>query len=195
MSALPSRRDVLKTGAALAASAFVPPFRAKRVASINTAYYLRSHAYHIAGRFMRGYPRDSKFHVPQHYVHSLYVDQTPDNDLSKEIGRDFDVRVTRTIADALMVDGKLAVEGVLLIGEHGNYPRNEKGQILYPRYEFMDQIVEVFRKTGQSVPVFNDKHLSYTYDRAKKMVAWSSELKRRAERAPQGDSLFICPIA
>ena len=55
--------------------------------------------------------------------------------------KDFGVRVTRTIADALTADGKLAVEGVLLIGEHGNYPRNDKGQILYPRFELMEQIV------------------------------------------------------
>ena len=31
----------------------------------------------------------------------------------------------------------------------------------------MEQIVAVFRKTGQTVPVFNDKHLSYTYDKAR----------------------------
>ena len=75
------------------------------------------------------------------------------------------------------MDGKLAVEGVLLIGEHGNYPRNDKGQILYPRLEMMEQIVAVFRKTGRSVPVFNDKHLSYTFAKAKKMIGWSEELK------------------
>ena len=72
----------------------------------------------------------------------------------------------RGVTEALTVGGKLAVEGVLLIAEHGNYPRNDKGQILYPRLELMEQIVDVFRKTGQSVPVFNDKHLSYTFDRA-----------------------------
>ncbi len=75
------------------------------------------------------------------------------------------------------MDGKLAVEGVLLIGEHGNYPRNDKGQILYPRLEMMEQIVAAFRKAGRSVPVFNDKHLSYTFANAKKMIGWSEELK------------------
>ena len=85
--------------------------------------------------------------------------------------------MARAVEDALTAGGKLAVEGVLLIAEHGNYPRNDKGQILYPRLELMEQIVDVFRKTGQSVPVFNDKHLSYTCERAKKMLAWSRELK------------------
>jgi hypothetical protein len=41
----------------------------------------------------------------------------------------------------------------------------------------MEQIVDVFRKTGQSVPVFNDKHLSYSWAKAKKMVGWAEELK------------------
>jgi hypothetical protein len=150
----------------------------KPLAVIATVYRPLSHAYHIAGRFILGYNRDGAFHVPKHYVHSLYVDQTPENDLSREIGRDFDIRVTRSIADALTQGGdKLAVEGVLLIGEHGNYTRNDKGQILYPRYEFLEQITAVFRKTGQAVPVFNDKHLSYSWARAQKMMAWSQELK------------------
>jgi hypothetical protein len=66
---------------------------------------------------------------------------------------------------------------VLLIGEHGNYKRNEKGQILYPRHEWMEQIVSVFRQTGQVVPVFCDKHLSYSWAKAKQMYDWAQELK------------------
>jgi hypothetical protein len=136
-----------------------------------------SHAYHIAGRFIRGYPRDSRFHVPNHYVRTLYVDQTPDNDVSHEEAQVYDVRLAKTIDEAL-TDGinKLAVNGVLLIGEHGNYKRNEKGQILYPRHEWMEQIVSVFRRTGQVAPVFCDKHLSYSWAKAKEMYDWSREL-------------------
>lgn len=149
----------------------------KPVAVICTVYRPMSHAYHIAGRFIHGYARDGAFHVPKHYVRTLYVDQIPDNDLSREVGRDFGIRLSRSIEDALTNgDDRLAVEGVLLIGEHGNYSRNDKGQILYPRYEFLERIVSVFRKTGQSVPVFNDKHLSYSWARAKQMFQWSQEL-------------------
>jgi hypothetical protein len=148
------------------------------IAVVGTVYRALSHTYHIAGRFIQGYAHDGAFHVPKQYVHSLYVDQTPENDLSREIGREFDIRVTRSIADALLDgDGKLAVEGVLLIGEHGNYPRNDRGQILYPRYEFLEQITAAFRKAGRAVPVFNDKHLSTTWSRARKMLDWSQELK------------------
>ncbi len=154
------------------------PMGRKPLAVLASVYRPLSHAYHIAGRFLHGYMYHGEMHVPKHYVASLYVDQKPDNDLSREIGREFKVHVTRTIAEALTDgSGKLNVEGILLIGEHGNYPRNDKGQILYPRHEFMQQIVEVFRKTGQTVPVFNDKHLSYSWARAREMVAWSRELK------------------
>lgn len=158
----------------------------KPLAVLTTVYRPLSHAYHIAGRFLHGYARGGQLHVPTHYIHSLYVDQTPQNDLSRDAARKFGVRVVRRnasvsmargVEDVLTADGKLAVEGVLLIGEHGNYPRNEQGQILYPRLELMEQIVNVFRKTGQSVPVFNDKHLSFTFERGKKMLAWSRELK------------------
>jgi hypothetical protein len=107
----------------------------------------------------------------------MYVEQLPDTDVSRSIARDYDIRMARSVADALVDDnGKLAVDGALLIGEHGNYPRNDKGQILYPRYEMMEQVVSVFRKTGKSVPVFNDKHLSYAWPKAKQMFGWAKEV-------------------
>jgi hypothetical protein len=150
----------------------------KPIALVCTVYRPLAHAFHIGGRFVHGYARDGRLHVPRHYVSSLYVDQTPENDLSRDLGHDFDIRVTRSIADALTQGtGKLAVEGILLIGEHGNYPRNEKGQILYPRHEMMEQIVAVFQKVGKTCPVFNDKHLSYAWPKAKQMYDWSQELK------------------
>src|SRR5439155_2358718 len=94
------------------------------ISTLTTVYRPISHAYHTAGRFIRGYPRDSRFHVPKHYVRSLYVDQKPDNDLSYEEAQVYAVRLTKSIADALTEgSNKLAVEGVLLIGEHGNYKR------------------------------------------------------------------------
>jgi hypothetical protein len=71
----------------------------------------------------------------------------------------------------------LAVDAVLLIGEHGDYPRNEKGQVLYPRYEFFRECVEVFEKDGRSIPVYNDKHLSWSFEKAKWMVEASRRLK------------------
>ena len=95
------------------------------------------------------------WHRPDMKVVSLYVDQKPEGDQSEERAKEFGFTVYPTIAEALRCGGdKLAVDAVLIIGEHGDYPRNEKGQILYPRYEFFKQCVEVFEKDGRAVPVY-----------------------------------------
>src|SRR3546814_8257628 len=63
----------------------------------------------------------------------------------------------------------------LPICEHGEYPDNEKGQKLYPRRRLFEEIVKVFRATGRSVPVYNDKHLSYSWADAR----WMRSAERR----------------
>ncbi len=149
----------------------------KRLAVVTTVYRYLSHAQHIADRFLIGYPRNGKWHRPDMKVVSLYVDQKPEGDQSAERAQEFGFQVYPTIADALRCGGgKLAVDAVLIIGEHGNYPSNEKGQILYPRYEFFKQCVEVFEKDGRAVPVYNDKHLSYSFEKARWMVDASRRL-------------------
>ena len=82
-----------------------------------------------------------------------------------------------TIEEALTLGGsRLAVDGVVIIAEHGRYPKNESGQTLYPRYEFFKRVVKVFEQSGRSVPVFNDKHLSTTWARCREMVDDSRRL-------------------
>jgi hypothetical protein len=110
---------------------------------------------------------------------SLYVDQVGQNDLSRERARRHPtMKICPSIADALTLGGsKLAVDGVVLVGEHGNYPRNEKGQTRYPRHEFFEEIVKVFRTSGHAVPVFNDKHLSWNWEWARQMYDTSRELR------------------
>ena len=83
-----------------------------------------------------------------------------------------------TIAEALTLGtAKLAVDGVVVIGEHGKYPKNEKGQTLYPRYKFFKEVVKVFEAGGRSVPVFNDKHLSTDWRECVEMVEDSRRLR------------------
>jgi hypothetical protein len=150
----------------------------KRVAVITTIYRYLSHAQHEADRLLTGYPYGGKWVKPDVKIVSLYVDQHPDGDLSQARAKEFGFTVYPTIAEALRCGGdKLAVDAVMIIGEHGEYPRNEKGQILYPRYEFFKQCVDVFEKDGRVVPVYNDKHLSYSFEKAKWMVDASKRLK------------------
>jgi hypothetical protein len=149
----------------------------QRIAVITTVYKYLSHAQHEADRILVGYPRDGKWHRPDMKIVSLYVDQRPEGDLSEARAREFGFHVYPSVAEAVRCGGdKLAVDAVMIIGEHGDYPRNEKGQILYPRYEFFKQCVEVFEKEGRAVPVFNDKHLSYSFEKAKWMVDASRRL-------------------
>lgn len=149
----------------------------KRIAIVTTVWNYQSHAQHMGDRFLVGYPRHGKWHMPPLKVVSLYVDQRPEGDLSEQRARDHGFKIYPTIAEALRCGGdKLAVDGVVIIAEHGKYPINKKGQVLYPRYEFFQQAVEVFEKDGRAVPIFNDKHLSYDGKKARKMVADSKRL-------------------
>jgi len=143
-----------------------------QLAAIVTEYRRYSHAQHIIDRFLWGYGWGGRHHHPPMDVVALYTDQLPQGDLSRERAKRFpSMKIYPTIAEALTRGGpRLAVDGVLLIGEHGSYPRNDKGQRLYPRYEFFQQIVDVFRDSGRAVPVFNDKHLSWNWSWAQEMV-------------------------
>ena len=150
----------------------------KRIAIVATVYRYLSHAQHIGDRFLVGYPSDGAWHKPDMKVVSLYVDQKPDGDQSAARAKEFDFQVYPTIAEALRCGGSnLAVDAVLVIGEHGDYPRNDKGQVLYPRYDFVKQCVDVFEKDGVSVPLYNDKHLSFSFEKARWMVDASKRLK------------------
>lgn len=143
----------------------MPP---KKVAAIVTEYRKWSHADVILRNLLDGYP-DGKTR-PNLELVSLFTDQVPKTDMSRDLAKKHGFKITATVAEALTLGGdKLAVDGVLSIGEHGTYPDNEKGQKLYPRRRFFEEIAAVFEKTGKSVPVFNDKHLAATWDDAKWM--------------------------
>jgi hypothetical protein len=153
-----------------------PPAR-RRLAVITTEWRERSHAWHMAERFLHGYPAQGHWHRPPFEVVAAYVDQTPRNDLSRERAREFGFTIYPSVAQALRCGGgRLAVDAVLIIGEHGNYPRNKLGQRLYPRYEFFRQVTDVFRRDGRTAPVFNDKHLSWRWEWAREMVATAREM-------------------
>lgn len=142
-----------------------------KIAALGTIYFKFSHSQHIVDRFLEGYGWNGTWHKPPMDLVSLYVDQVGDNDVSRErLGRHAQVRASKTIEDALTLGtGKLAVDGVLLIGEHGKYPRTPQNQVQYPRYEFFQEIVKVYRASNKTAPVFNDKHLSYRWDWSKEM--------------------------
>src|SRR5579863_8211726 len=179
-----TRRTFLGTMAAgLAGGRFLAaadPVRSerKKLAVVTTVWTYKSHAWHMAERFLHGYPRQGTWHRPPFDVVAAYVDQKPEGDLSKSRSEEFGFPIYPTIAETLRHGGeKLAVDAVLIIGEHGEYPNNEFGQKKYPRYEFFKQVVDVYKKDGRTAPVFNDKHLSWKFEWAKEMVDLSKEMK------------------
>lgn len=143
----------------------------KRLAAVVTVYRKYSHAQHIVDRFLDGYGWNGEYHHPPFDLVGLYVDQVGADDLSRERAlRHPSMKIYPTISDALTLGtGKLAVDGVVFVGEHGNYPKTEKGQVQYPRYQFFKQIIDVYKTSGRSVPLFNDKHLSWNWAWAKEM--------------------------
>ncbi|MBO0700264.1 MAG: hypothetical protein J2P46_17830 [Zavarzinella sp.] len=173
---MPSRRTFLGTAATFAAASLVRADEAKtgpkkKLAVVTTEWRYHSHAWHMAERFLTGYPVGGKWHQPPFEVVSAYVDQFPSGDLSRQRAKEFEFKIYPSVGEALRCGGdKLAVDAVLIIGEHGNYPVNKLGQTQYPRYEFFKQTTEVFAKNGKVVPVFSDKHLSWRWDWAREMV-------------------------
>ena len=140
----------------------------KRVAAIVTEYRIRSHADNIVTRLLEGYALHWGIVAPRLEVAALYTDQVTENDISRELAATHGVPIFSTIREALTLGGnELDVDGVVIVGEHGQYPFNEKGQHLYPRRRFFEETFAVFKESGRAVPVFSDKHLSYNWENAK----------------------------
>jgi len=175
-----------------------------KIAAVVTAYYHNSHADVIVSRLVQGYNLDDQPPRPNLQLVSLYVDQFPENDKSRELAKDYGFSIHDSVAGALTLGGdRLAVDGVLLIAEHGEYPESATGSIQYPKRRLFAEIIKVFRDSDRVVPVFCDKHLSdnwkdakWIYDTARQMkipmmagsslpVLW----RRPPERIEQGEDL------
>src|SRR5436190_19699942 len=143
----------------------------KTIALLATEVRKYSHAQHFIDRFLEGYGWQGRHHRPPFELAGLYVDQFNEGDLSRERARRHRKKIYPTIEEALTLGrSNLAVDGVLIIAEHGFYPRGEKGQTRYPRYEFFQRAMKVFESSGRVVPVFNDKHLSTDWKECVAMV-------------------------
>jgi hypothetical protein len=174
-----NRRNFLATVGASAALGAMPirSSARPRVAFLGTVVKKLSHAQHFLDRHTLGYTWNGGWQDPRIEIASVYIDQFPEDDLAKNRIARHKLKQFPTIAEALTLGGeKLAVDGVIIIGEHGDYPENEKGQKRYPRYDWFKQVVKVFEDSGRSVPVFNDKHLSTSWDECAEMVADSKRL-------------------
>lgn len=150
----------------------------KKLAAVVTAIFEYSHAQHILDRFLDGYGWAGRYHHPPFEIAGLYVDQHPANDLTQDrLDRHPEMKLYPTIAEAVTLGtGKLAVDGVIIVGEHGVYPLNERGQMEHPQYRFFQSVVDVFQASGRSVPIFSDKQLGWQWERARQIVDTSHRM-------------------
>ncbi len=168
------------TGPESQISGLVPdskPAALKRIALIANTYRNSAHADVIGTKLFVGIPTDEGMVAPEVQIVSVWIDQIGANDTGVRIAKMNNATLYPTIAEALMLGGdKLAVDGVIYIGEHGDYPKSRYGVKMYPRMNYLEQIFRVFDASDRSVPLFSDKHLAYSwldskwiYDRAREL--------------------------
>lgn len=148
------------------------------IALITTIYYHNSHADVIASRLFQTDSLDGKGAKRKLQLASVYTDQVDNRDVSRKFAQQYGFPIHNNVRDALTLGGdKLAVDGVFLIAEHGNYPESDTGQIIYPKRRLFEQIVKVFEDSGRAVPVFSDKHLADNWQDAKFIYDTAQRLK------------------
>lgn len=151
---------------------------APRIALVCTIFRPDSHADVIGTKFFLGFPTDDGLVAPRVRIVSLYMDQNHPRNVGKVLAEQFGVPIFPTIEGALTLGGKdLAVDGVLYIGEHGNYPRSRLGAKMYPHMNHLEQVFRVFDASHRSVPVFCDKQLAYSWLDSKWIYDRAAELE------------------
>lgn len=154
--------------------------RIPRVAGVASVYHHNSHADMLLSRLLLTDTLDGKGQTPALKLSTLYTDQVPENDIGRRLAAAHAVPLARTPADAVAGPaGRLGVDGVLLVAEHGRYPTSATGQTVYPKRRLFEAVVGEFDRAGRSVPVFVDKHLADNWTDAK----WVYDTAR-AKRIP-----------
>lgn len=165
-----------------------------KIAVISTVWFPLSHTDVIVSRWVEPFLTDADcgWENPRSTIASVYLDQTTERDSGHAFCQSHDIPIFDSVRSALTLGtDKLAVDAVLLIGEHGDYPMNEFRQKLYPRKRLFDAITAVFREFKQAVPVFNDKHFSWDFAHSCEMLDVAREL---GFPFYGGTSITHCPL-
>jgi hypothetical protein len=149
-----------------------------RVACILNAWFPNSHADVFISRLLDGYRLDRQGHAPRLDVAAFYVDQFPVNDMAREQAEEHGISIFPTVTDALRLGGsKLAVDAVAIIGEHGDYPRTPRGNFMYPRWKYFEEVARVMRQDASVIPVYQDKYFAYAWDDAKRTYNLARQMR------------------
>ena len=145
----------------------------------------------LVGKILEGWKQDGGA-GPALKLAAMYVDQFPRKDVARAMAAKYKVPIFGSIAQSLTLGGdRIAVDGVISIGEHGDYPWNDLGQHLYPRRRFFTEIADAIEKSKTPVPVFNDKHLGPQWSDAKWMYDRAKELKIPLMSHPLVKSIWV----
>jgi hypothetical protein len=144
-----------------------------KIALIITTYFQNSHADVLGTPLIEGYDWDGAHVEPRVEVVSMYLEQigiSTRPDVGLGIAERNGVPRYPTVAEAI---GRgrpgVNVDGVVIIGEHGDYELNEFEQKLYPRRRLFDAVLSTMIGAGRTVPIFSDKHLAWSFADAKAM--------------------------
>ena len=157
-----------------------------RVAVVATTYFAESHADVAGTRLIEGYDWNGSHVKSRVEAASLYLEQIgehaqvaePRPDIGVEIAARNGVPLFPTVAEAVGCGRPgIAVDGVVIIGEHGDYEHNELGQQIYPRRRLFDSAVSAMIAAGRMVPVYVDKHLSHSFTDARAMYDTARRLR------------------
>ena len=150
-----------------------------KVAVIATVYFPGSHADVIVTRLIEGYTWDGSHTAARVEVVAMYLEQLGSGDdepgsrvdMGLDLARSHGIGIYPTVGEAIGVGHPgVNVDGVVIIGEHGDYDLNEFGQKLYPRRRLFDTAVATMVSGGRTVPVFSDKGLAWSFTDAQSMV-------------------------
>lgn len=150
----------------------MPEGQKPRIAAIVTAWYPNSHADVIVRKILEGFIFNEEQVESRLGLASLYLDQRPWDDVGAPLAREHGVPIFASVGEAISLGRPgTNVDGVLVIGEHGDYPINDRNQKMYPRRRLFDATIATMMGSGRTVPVFVDKHLSWAFPDAYQM--WS----------------------
>ena len=135
-----------------------------KVACVMNAYFPNSHADVFVSRLLDGYRLDHEWHAPRLETVAFYVDQFPANDLAREQAEEHGIRICSSVSDAVR-----GVDAIAVIGEHGEYPRTPRGNFMYPRWRYFDEITSVMKQDHHTVPMYQDKYFAYDWADARRM--------------------------
>ena len=165
------------TGISPSAAAQTQQSRPRIAVLVSYWAFTRSHADWIVNKLIDGYWWNGAHTESRVEVVSVFIHQLDESGLGQKVCKAKNIPIFKTVGEAVTLGGKdLAVDGVVIVAEHGEYETDMKGHWLLPRWWIFQQVVRVFEQSKRSVPVFNDKHLSYNWDEAKWMFDKSREL-------------------